>query len=59
MVRGTARTILKVELILPQMIHVWDHFDYTNDVDWWKAQGYPLLKVRDVSVRVLLWYMNN
>ncbi|KAI5826662.1 glycoside hydrolase family 95 protein [Schizophyllum commune Tattone D] len=26
------------------MIHVWDHFDYTNDVDWWKAQGYPLLK---------------
>ncbi|KAL1693980.1 glycoside hydrolase family 95 protein [Schizophyllum commune] len=28
----------------PQMIHVWDHFDYTNDVDWWKAQGYPLLK---------------
>ncbi|KAL1730890.1 glycoside hydrolase family 95 protein [Schizophyllum commune] len=26
------------------MLHVWDHFDYTNDVDWWKAQGYPLLK---------------
>ncbi|KAL5483501.1 hypothetical protein ACEPAI_8733 [Sanghuangporus weigelae] len=26
------------------MIHVWDHFDYTNDVVWWKAQGYPLLK---------------
>uniref|UniRef100_D8QJY6 Glycoside hydrolase family 95 protein n=1 Tax=Schizophyllum commune (strain H4-8 / FGSC 9210) TaxID=578458 RepID=D8QJY6_SCHCM len=26
------------------MMHVWDHFEYTNDVDWWKAQGYPLLK---------------
>ncbi|KAG6864486.1 hypothetical protein C0991_009194, partial [Blastosporella zonata] len=26
------------------MIHVWDHFDYTNDVAWWKAQGYPLIK---------------
>ncbi|THU90400.1 glycoside hydrolase family 95 protein [Dendrothele bispora CBS 962.96] len=26
------------------MIHVWDHFDYTNDVDWWKAQGWPLMK---------------
>ncbi|KAF8234511.1 glycoside hydrolase family 95 protein [Tricholoma matsutake] len=26
------------------MIHVWDHFDYTNDVAWWKAQGWPLLK---------------
>ena len=28
------------------MLHVWDHFDYTQDVAWWKAQGYPLLKVR-------------
>ncbi|KAG6816007.1 hypothetical protein H0H87_009499 [Tephrocybe sp. NHM501043] len=26
------------------MLHVWDHFDYTNDVVWWKVQGYPLLK---------------
>ncbi|KDQ10793.1 glycoside hydrolase family 95 protein [Botryobasidium botryosum FD-172 SS1] len=26
------------------MIHVWDHFDHTNDVAWWKAQGWPLLK---------------
>ncbi|KAK1231403.1 hypothetical protein PQX77_005500 [Marasmius sp. AFHP31] len=26
------------------MMHVWDHFDYTNDVAWWKAQGWPLLK---------------
>ncbi|KAJ6466949.1 glycoside hydrolase family 95 protein [Mycena sanguinolenta] len=26
------------------MVHVWDHFDYTNDVAWWKAQGWPLLK---------------
>lgn len=31
------------------MVHVWDHFDFTNDVAWWKAQGYPLLKVRDAS----------
>ena len=28
-----------------QMSHVWDHFDYTNDVGWWKSQGWPLLKV--------------
>ncbi|PPR00630.1 hypothetical protein CVT24_005476 [Panaeolus cyanescens] len=26
------------------MFHVWDHFDHTNDVDWWKRQGYPLVK---------------
>ncbi|KAG6889388.1 hypothetical protein C0992_005520 [Termitomyces sp. T32_za158] len=26
------------------MIHVWDHFDYTNDVAWLKAQGWPLIK---------------
>ncbi|KAJ7103723.1 glycoside hydrolase family 95 protein [Mycena epipterygia] len=26
------------------MVHVWDHFDYTNDVAWWKAQGWPLIK---------------
>ncbi|EMD36191.1 glycoside hydrolase family 95 protein [Gelatoporia subvermispora B] len=26
------------------MIHVWDHFDYTNDVSWFKSQGWPLLK---------------
>ncbi|KAJ6536950.1 Six-hairpin glycosidase-like protein [Mycena capillaripes] len=26
------------------MLHVWDHFDYTNDVAWWKAQGWPLIK---------------
>jgi hypothetical protein len=32
-------------LMISQMIHVWDHFDYTNDVGWWKAQGWPLLKV--------------
>ncbi|KAJ7868836.1 glycoside hydrolase family 95 protein [Mycena leptocephala] len=25
------------------MLHVWDHFDYTNDVAWWKAQGWPLI----------------
>ena len=27
------------------MIHAWDHFDYTNDVAWWKDQGWPLVKV--------------
>ncbi|TDL22531.1 glycoside hydrolase family 95 protein [Rickenella mellea] len=26
------------------MMHAWDHFDYTNDVAWWKSQGYPLVK---------------
>lgn len=26
------------------MIHVWDHFDHTNDVTWWKCQGWPLIK---------------
>ncbi|KAJ7182665.1 glycoside hydrolase family 95 protein [Mycena crocata] len=26
------------------MLHVWDHFDYTNDVAWWKTQGWPLIK---------------
>ncbi|KAH8823318.1 glycoside hydrolase family 95 protein [Flagelloscypha sp. PMI_526] len=26
------------------MIHVWDHFDFTQDVQWLKSQGYPLLK---------------
>ena len=27
------------------MVHVWDHFDYSGDVQWWKSQGWPLLKV--------------
>ncbi|KAI0514338.1 Six-hairpin glycosidase-like protein [Xylaria bambusicola] len=26
------------------MQHVWDHFDYTQDVNWLRNQGYPLLK---------------
>ncbi|QRW12317.1 glycoside hydrolase family 95 protein [Ceratobasidium sp. AG-Ba] len=26
------------------MIHVYDHFDYTNDVTWWREQGWPMLK---------------
>lgn len=30
------------------MDHVWDHFDYTNDLDWWKSQGWPLVKVRHI-----------
>ncbi|KAF8315453.1 hypothetical protein DL93DRAFT_2166815 [Clavulina sp. PMI_390] len=25
-------------------VHIWDHFDYTHDVSWWKSQGWPLLK---------------
>jgi alpha-L-fucosidase 2 len=28
------------------MLHVWDHFDYTNDVAWFKQTGWPLLKVK-------------
>jgi len=31
--------------VIMQMLHVWDHFDYTNDVAWFRAQGWPLLKV--------------
>ncbi|KAI0407420.1 Six-hairpin glycosidase-like protein [Xylaria palmicola] len=26
------------------MQHVWDRFDYTQDVNWLRKQGYPLLK---------------
>ncbi|GJC78151.1 alpha-fucosidase A [Colletotrichum liriopes] len=26
------------------MQHVWDNFDYTQDVDWFARQGYPLIK---------------
>ena len=26
------------------MQHVWDNFDYTQDVDWLRSEGYPLLK---------------
>ncbi|KAI1176086.1 Six-hairpin glycosidase-like protein [Nemania sp. FL0916] len=26
------------------MQHVWDHFDYSQDVAWLQRQGYPLLK---------------
>ncbi|OBZ77369.1 putative alpha-fucosidase A [Grifola frondosa] len=26
------------------MLHVWDHFDYTNDIQWFISQGWPLLK---------------
>ncbi|CAE6531252.1 unnamed protein product [Rhizoctonia solani] len=26
------------------MLHVYDHFDYTNDVIWWKTQGWPMIK---------------
>lgn len=25
-------------------LHVWDHFDYSQDVEWYKSMGYPLLK---------------
>ena len=28
-----------------QAFHIWDHFDYTNDVMWWQEQGWPLVKV--------------
>ncbi|CAE6534742.1 unnamed protein product [Rhizoctonia solani] len=26
------------------MVHVYDHFDYTNDVVWWRTRGWPLIK---------------
>lgn len=26
------------------MQHVWDNFEYTQDVEWFKRQGYPLIK---------------
>ncbi|KAI0634935.1 glycoside hydrolase family 95 protein [Trametes polyzona] len=26
------------------MLHVWDHFDFTQDTDWFTSQGWPLLK---------------
>lgn len=32
------------------MIHVWDHFDHTNDVQWWRRQGWPLLKVNGANI---------
>ena len=31
------------------MVHVWDHFDYTGDIAWWRDQGWPLLKVNHPS----------
>ena len=37
--------IVSFSKVGPQMIHVWDHFDHTNDVSWWKSQGWPLIKV--------------
>ncbi len=37
-----------------QMVHVWDHFDYTQDIAWWRAQGWPLLKVDFLRSPVLL-----
>ena len=39
------------------MSHIWDHFDYTNDVDWWRAQGWPLLKVGNVSCQQKLQFL--
>ncbi|KXN85657.1 putative alpha-fucosidase A [Leucoagaricus sp. SymC.cos] len=35
------------------MSHVWDHFDYTNDLPWWRSTGWPLLK------GVALFHLNN
>ncbi|TFK91898.1 glycoside hydrolase family 95 protein [Polyporus arcularius HHB13444] len=26
------------------MFHVWDHFDFTQDTEWFQSQGWPLLK---------------
>ncbi|TRM66567.1 glycoside hydrolase family 95 protein [Schizophyllum amplum] len=41
---GTPQSLNYPEANAWMMVHVWDHFDYTNDVSWWKSQGYPLLK---------------
>lgn len=31
-------------------IHAWDHFDHTNDVNWWKTQGWPLVKIASLHL---------
>ena len=36
------------DMVKFKMLHVWDHFDYTNDVKWWRSTGWPLLKVSHV-----------
>ena len=41
----SSHAVASVVNSLPQMVHVWDHFDFTQDTDWFKAQGWPLLKV--------------
>jgi len=41
---GTAQYADYPESAVWMMIHVWDHFDYTNDIEWFKSQGWPLLK---------------
>jgi alpha-L-fucosidase 2 len=41
---GSAEWANYPESAVWMMIHVWDHFDYTNDVAWWQAQGWPLIK---------------
>ncbi|KIJ56403.1 glycoside hydrolase family 95 protein [Sphaerobolus stellatus SS14] len=43
-VGGTAQWANYPEANVWMMLHVWDHFDYTGDVTWFKAQGWPLLK---------------
>lgn len=25
-------------------LHVWDHFDYSQDIEWYQTVGYPILK---------------
>ena len=25
-------------------LHVWDHFDYSQDIEWYRTVGYPILK---------------
>ncbi|KAF8582540.1 glycoside hydrolase family 95 protein [Ramaria rubella] len=43
-VNGTASWANYPESAVWMMGHIWDHFDYTNDISWWKSQGWPLLK---------------
>ena len=40
----SSRTVTQISVAI-KMLHAWDHFDYTHDLAWFKAQGWPLLKV--------------
>lgn len=39
------------------MLHVWDHFDFTGDVQWFQRQGWPLLKVISFPSSQSQWFI--